>query len=272
MRSSSSVWFWTVLIMFLGCGLQTANTRAGQPINWEGIRMDAENTEWKREGPTVWLGGLGESPKWARVEAPTDLVISASSILGGEPSEWRVSNFSEYGKQIVCLKGAQGRHLIYLVLPDKWVLLNQPRSLPYVNYVLDSFFSSPSELKDLSKLAVYVQEVAYLFKGPQRVTLSADFLKGLERPYVAGESDRPLMMWLRGKEKDPDALRSLCADPLVKRQHDDIEIQCNVITTSGSVEKWTLKGKLEKGIMLTNIEIKQIREEGTFFFAKVPND
>jgi hypothetical protein len=185
-----------------------------------------------------------------------------------------VNNYVEYGKRIVCLGDNQHHHLVYLVLPEGWILLSQPQGVPYINKVLETFFASPRDLEDPSKLVKYIEEVSYLFKGPHREALSNTFLERSERtvPSYAGKTERVLDLWLGGREKNPKALRSLCSDPIVRLQGDSFEIKCNIITGLGSVEEWTLEGKLGKTVTLTDIAVSQIREEETFFYPLVPND
>jgi hypothetical protein len=135
---------------------------------------------------------------------------------------------------------------------------------------LETFFTSLDELADPEKVAAYVAAVGFDFKGPYREALDMRWLRSNEQ--TLGAPQPILMDWLEGKEKNPEALRSLCADPIVKVEGENIEIQCNIITGCGSVEEWTLKGKLGKWITLTEIMVKQIREQGTFSFADVPSD
>jgi len=68
--------------------------------------MSAGVSEWKPEGPTIRLGNL-DNPTYDGVGAPSNIVKSASAILGGKPSKWEVNQFIDYGKQIVELTGTR---------------------------------------------------------------------------------------------------------------------------------------------------------------------
>jgi hypothetical protein len=154
------------------------------------------------------------------------------------------------------------------------VWINQPKGFPYINDTLADLFASPCELEDPVKLGVYVGYVSALFKGPFRIALTSGFLESMEQRVEkpSGKLEPMLNDFLQGREKDPEALRSLCADPMLQLQGDSFEIQCNLMTGHGAVERWTLKGKLGKAVTLTDIAVAEIRRDGTFFCPEVPRD
>ena len=249
-------------------------------VEWSISSARAGALEWKREGGTVRLGSQKEYPVWASVDAPSNVVQFATEMLGGNTDKWDVNNYTDKGGyHIVDLACGEWQnliswrqHLVFLVLPDRWVLLNHGGALGYINRIVATVLTLPADLKDPELVAYYVQEVAYLFKGPDRVALSNIFLRQADEKFqVEGVGEvRGIRQWMGGTEKDPEALRKLCGDPQVETRGDHIRIECNLITRPGSAEHWILTGILGNTIELTDISVEQIREDGTFSWGLIP--
>ena len=261
-------------MVFVRCLPSNAEASAGRPVKEGGTAETAEIWEWKPEGSSIHLGCPVNYPGWTWADVPSNVVASASKILRGKPSGWQVNNYRARDKAVVLLRDRRRHCRIYLALPDKWVWINQPKGFPYINDTLADLFASPCELEDPVKLGVYVGYVSALFKGPFRIALTSGFLESMEQKVEkpSGKLEPMLNDFLQGREKDPEALRSLCADPMLQLQGDSFEIQCNLMTGHGAVERWTLKGKLGKAVTLTDIAVAEIRRDGTFFCPEVPRD
>jgi hypothetical protein len=260
-------------LAFVSC--QSGNGTSVTPSTSRNSAGQADAMEWRRENETILLGRTGVAG--ASVSAPSGVVTYASTILGKEISRWRVNNFTERGNQIVCFtepsqpKSRSPRHLVFVLLPDRWVLLNAHGGLDYINRIVETILKPPVDLKDSQLVAYYVEQVAYLSKGPGRVALSLSFLKQIDQNILLdGTEQSAIVIWMQGTEQDPESLRKLCGDPKVQVRGDQIQIQCKIITRLGSVEEWTLTGKLGNAVELTDISVKQIREDGTFSWGLIP--
>jgi len=241
--------------------------KADQPLEGN-TALFQKASEWPNEKPLIRLGDRDERPTYyASVDAPIDVVKAASSVLLGEPATWKINHIMSFatlekdlGKEVVCLTDKQNHHFICMIQPDRWIRLNEERGLLYLNLVLEKFISLPSDLKDPLKTARYVEHLAFLYKGPQRVVLSKEFLIDL---------NRNLDIWLQGKEANPDVLRSLCKEPVVIQDEHGVEIRCNIITNRGGIEHWVLNGQFKKSLAISKITATQIHEDGTFSYGRV---
>ena len=229
----------------------------------KGIDMIDSSLAWPSTGACQRIGRLNPAPAFASVDAPRIVIQAASSVLKGNPSLWYVNhiyNYSKQGKEVVCLLDTNDNCMIYLIQSDRWVHLNTTNSLPYINEVLTMMITKQQEMEDPQILVWYIGSLAFIYKGPERVVLSDNFLR-VNGPYID--------VWLHGKEKSPDVLRSLCKDPRMVQLKDGILVQCNIITNKGAVEYWSVKVRLDTSIEILAVSVNQSFEDGSFSFGLV---
>jgi hypothetical protein len=208
------------------------------------------------------LGEVSNKAIWASVSAPKDVVKSASLVLTGDPASWDVNNevnFDSQPNHVVCLTDSAGKSLIYLITKNRWIRLNNQNGIPYINDVMKNYLA-PNDLKNPNKLATYLENIAYLYRGPSRVVLSKNLLN---------KADKDLKVWLQGREKNVSIFRSLFADPIPVSHGDISSVVCNVITNFGSVEAWDVDLKVGSSVQISKITIHQIHEKGTFSYGLV---
>lgn len=221
------------------------------------------------------LGHSKEGPIEGIVYAPPTVIDYASRKLDGDPSTWHVHHliewtafaqmFPERSSDIVTIRDHKGNALIFLILPDRWIRLDSSESLDAINYVLEDNIV-PFKTLDQFPWSRYIGSLAYLYRSDAtRAILSANFLQ---------ESDKiGTSKFLLGTEKDIGVLRSLCMDPVVVRNDHDSNVVCNLITTKGSVERWTISFQFDasanRSVKITKISIEQIHPEGTFTYGVV---
>lgn len=213
----------------------------------------------------VHLGpAKGSAPDWAWVEAPRGVFLSARGILEGSPAEWEVGknlNYPTPGKEVVFLEDAKNNCLVYLVKSDRWIRLNEKAGISALNEATRDLPGRDIFTANMDHLVRYAECVANFYKGRCRPCLSNHFLN--KSGGAKSDAGKP---WLTGKEKRPEALYELCHDPVSTRDGDRASMQFNVFVLGGGVEEWTVKGTLDHGLVIRDIEVKLIRELGTFYW------
>lgn len=218
---------------------------------------------WPVGKESVRLGIGVPLPDFAWVTAPRVVVIAAKNILAGKPQSWKVNkigNFAHKGIKVVLLEDRHNHYLICLVENGRWIRLNDKRGLPVINILLGKDLGIKPNFSDVGKVINYVEDVAFFYKGPQRIVLSKAFRKVVDPDWG---------VWLEGKEKDFKQLRRLCSNPIITQRGTNVQIKCNIISDQGTVETWSLNGEQLNGIEINSLTVETIKEAGTFSFGFV---
>lgn len=241
----------------------------------DGVAISKTRLQWMTGRWFERLGHYNDGPIEGIVYAPSSVIDYASHILDGDPSTWHVhhtlewmafsENIPQGTSEIVSIQDHKQNALIFLILPDRWIRLDSPDSLDAINYVLQDNIK-PFRTLDQFPWPRYIHSVAYLYRsGSIRAVLSANFLQ---------ESDKlGTTKFLLGTEKDIGVLRSLCKDPVVVRNDHDSYVVCNLITTNGSIERWTVSfqfvASVDKSVKVTKINVERLYPEGSFSYGIV---
>jgi hypothetical protein len=74
-----------------------------------------------------------------------------------------------------------------------------------------------------------------------------------------------LKSWLTGREKDPQALRDLCREPIFTLGGGKWSLDFNAINRHGGVERWIMNGQAA-GFTIKTVSATKIKDDGTFNF------
>ncbi len=218
---------------------------------------------WRTEAPFIRIGASEDVPIWAHISAPVEVVHAASAALHSDPNTWTVihEEFGPQNKEIVSFVGRPASLCFTCLIESKtWIHLNEPEALPEINLVLQKSLTSIADLSDPGKAMDYIEDIAYLYKGPRRVVLSHGFFK-LHGAYLSH--------WLSGSEKDTNKFLSLCNNPALVVKGNHFKLKCNIIDVSGGVENWTIAGDFTDSAHITAISIHQVCPAGTYTYGLV---
>ena len=235
----------------------------------KGFAQQAGGTE--ERGTIVWPStapyrrvGDPRNASFRKVEdVPIPVYKEALRQLGGNPSTWYISNdmnFAGTGKRIVLMLN-ETSIFCCLVDPSKWVQLNTPNGIPYINDVMGSYLQRFDVMYHTQQLTEYVEHVALLYKGLHNFVLTKKFLHDVEKDGIKD--------WLTSTEKRPSAFRTYFHDPIINRHADRTSIRSNIINNRGAVEEWTLIVKASEHIEIASIQVRELRKRDTFTFAYV---
>jgi hypothetical protein len=190
---------------------------------------------------------------WTRVNAPVSVVRAAKEILVGDPKTWtvhKIRNYDDTGQETVVLDDRENGRLIFLAGKRRWIRLNERHSLPVINKILKASARARKET------IYYAESLMYLYKGPERMVLS-EKLWGV----IASESDQ----WL-GRDRNIRHLERWHHDPTITRDGKRRVIAFNAIDNWGSIEKWTLFGRKDNGMIIEKMTVEIIRPRRTFSY------
>jgi hypothetical protein len=237
------------------------------------IGEDLVNLDDKYRNAATWpvgkefvrLGYDGGPPKlfektgdYAWVEAPLNVVRAAKKRLRGGTKTWTVNKImheANSGKEVVVLEDRWYHCLVCLVDKDRWIRLNEPGGIPFIDDLLKTSWRTKLAIPEVVKQAYYLEDIAFFYKGPQRIVLSKARLDSIKTEWE---------LWLRGREKRASELAKLCSDPIFTQSGTDLRIDFNVITDQGSVEKWTVRGEMIGRVVIHDITVETIKPPGTF--------
>jgi hypothetical protein len=205
---------------------------------------------------------------WATVMAPEWVIRDTSKVVSGNPESWHVVNFADYEegkKTVVVIRDGDGHSVVYLAGYLKWMRLNSPSGIPFINSILSSVWR-PRNLSKAEEAMSYASDIAYLYEGPYPAE-ERDILTG--STFTSSLKLNDLEVWLSGNEKNPDAFKEICVDPKFSSRGSDSLLEFNAITNRGAVEKWTVVMQGGESLIVSSIEVKQIRPPGTFSYGLV---
>jgi hypothetical protein len=219
-------------------------------------------TTWPVQKPTIILGNpLGHL--WEQLEVPLNIVKGLSNLLQGDPKTWTFSRNTVFGHgdfDLVSLFDSQGDKVVLLVEDDKWTQLNNPQGLSYINRRLNPKVSWEAS-KNPRDFEGYIEYVVQLYSGKAQILLRSGFFK-------ANLNWGPVDGWLRGTEKNPEVLYSVCIDPVFIPHGDTVEIHANAMTREGAIEQWTLSANADdKPLKILSLSTKELYPPGTFSYA-----
>jgi hypothetical protein len=232
----------------------------------------SENThlEWKTG---QWYKRLGDPREGTDglVYAPAAVVEYASRILSGDPSSWNVfheadwiafrnEKIDQHSSDVVTIHDRTGQALVFWIQSDRWIRLNVPEGLDAINSVLEDNIDPIASPVNFP-WPEYIERFSDLYlNGPVRAVLSLNFLKTFDEQH-----ELPALL---GTVRDTKVLKELCADPTVVMQGRP-KVVCNMITSKGSVEQWTIFFELGKSVRICKVNIEQIYPEGSFTYSRV---
>lgn len=248
------------MLTFIGSLTVSVN---GEDLTWRAAEHEGV-TAWRVGGKSVRLGTVSSSADdYAWVEVPVCVLFAAKQVLAGPVKTWHVNKINDFkhkAKKVVLLSDRRNNHFICLVEKSHWIRLNEKRGLPAINELLGKDLrSKPANMKT-KNLVDYAQDFAFLYRGPQRVVTSREFLNVVKTFWDA---------WLEGTEKDSKQLRKLCFNPIITQSGADVQFVFNVISSQGAIEKWTLSGRVNERIHIRSVKVETVRPPGTFFFGFV---
>ena len=224
-----------------------------------------DSEDWPVTEPKVTLGTTDPTDTAYRIETPLSIIKEFSDLLQGDPKTWLVLNCEKdkWCPQKVAIFTDQSRHTVVCqVESTRWCRLNCKQGIPLIEAILNWKQYAPSMLEQLKPFTSerwlqYLQNISFYYGGDHRQTLTQDGMRQIDQ---TGQ----MKYWLRGTEKNPAAFKALGDESVVTQPDGSVEVQCNLITGWGAVERWTLKAKLDDIIHIRDINVRQVYPPGTF--------
>jgi hypothetical protein len=221
--------------------------------------------EWPVTEPKVTLGETDPAATAYRADVPVNIVKAFSAILQGDPKTWIVLHHDkdEWCPQEVVELTDPARHLIICqVEPTRWRRLNCKEGVPLIEAILNWKQYAPSMLEKLKPFTSerwiqYLQDMSFYYGGDHRLPLTKKEVASLSDPME-------IQHWLQGTEKNPAVFKALGDESVVTQPDGSVEVQCNLITGWGAVERWTLKVKLDDVIHIKDVSFRVVYPPGTF--------
>jgi hypothetical protein len=148
-------------------------------------------------------------------------------------------------------------------MDGQYLRLNYPEEIELINIVLAQFIFTSADFNDSYRTERFLEIIVELYKGPRFVILSNLFLKEEQGEFFEN--------WLAGIEKSEKILIDLCLEPSFESVLDNWKIVFNVLNSDGSVDQWIVSGRYysnERKNQLSRIDVRNIKPEGTFFYAR----
>jgi hypothetical protein len=221
--------------------------------------------EWPVTEPKVTLGDTKPTATAYRIDVPLSIIKAVSAVLQGDPKTWIVLHHEkdEMCPQEVVILTDQARHtLICQVEPTLWRRLNCKQGIPLIEAILNWKQYAPSVVVKLKPFTPetwveYLQDMSFYYGGDHRLPLTKKEVTSLSDPIE-------IQHWLQGTEKNPAVFKALGDESVVTQPDGSVEVQCNLITGWGAVERWTLKAKLDDVIHIKDVSFRVVYPPGTF--------
>jgi len=212
----------------------------------------------------VRLGSVANKPRFAWALVPNEVIEAAHVVLDPDTKSWsvnRIEHFADTPYTVVSLTDHAFNSFICAVSDNTWNRVAIKSSVPTISRVLSGNLRNSAAIHDSSKTEQFCSAVSYLFRGPKRQVVTTRFPQ--EHPTITA--------WLQGREKDPKKIHELCLAPEVKELDGGNTITYNVVTGSGAIEQWIIRGRFDKaGFSIDGIDVTETKPQGTFSWGNVP--
>lgn len=193
---------------------------------------------------------------------PDELKELVAKTLDSDESDWWKRTLTNSYKWLRCeelywiIDSETDKSVMAVKLADgTYKCLNCPTGIPVISSVIaDNLGKTPVR-------QIGVEEFARLL-----MEWHSDPRGDVATPQFFEKQEPEIEDWLMGTETDPQALRSICVEPVYTPEgFGSWSLVYNVINRYGGAERWTVKGKTGN-FEIESIDIKSLKENGTFYY------
>jgi len=203
--------------------------------------------------------------KIAGIEIPPSVTENVAKSFKLAPSLWGVAARRVRNNDIVALCDGNARYVTtftYLVNNDRWIRLNDSSGVTYISHLLDA---STGDFEVPDKLNDFMHDLSILYRGYPGIALTNQFRLESDKPFSSRGNQIGFLFWV-SKPGDVELLRSLCGES-IKKGNDEFGIRINVLTYTGGIDQWTVKGNMQKNLEIKTISSRHIYPDNTFVYC-----
>jgi hypothetical protein len=237
--------------------------------------------EWLYDKPYERIG----DQQWGNIhviDAPASFVKDARKIFAGPTTSWFVETYNNWkpahsftGSSWRIIRiGYKDETIVILVMSNKWIRLNEARSLPLINKMMEASYKSVTS--DKPKAVSVMQMSNEILEG---------FVDGVVQLYRNVPGGGGIMLVSQGfadsedsfsshdvipsstttyTKQDSITLHSLSIPPVIVDENTGVEVSSNFINTNGGIEHWTLTLSPKDSLNIISISMRELYPSHSF--------
>lgn len=210
---------------------------------------------------TVFAAHIGVKMALKKImpQLPEKLRVLAAQYLDANEKSWWVRNVTaSYGKldleQLYWIIDSKDNSITVAQRNGEFAVLNGVQGLTLASELLGkSHGAEPWRTMGVEKLG---KAIISWHRDPRSYILTEAFFR---------KKQAVLKGWLTGREKDPEALRAVCREPIFTFNNGHWILDFNAINRRGGVERWVIQGKTAH-FLINEIVVTMVKDDGTFNF------